>query len=59
MFFGWFTLTCLIINESRSILENLVEIGIKVPSFLIAGLNSYYNLIEEKASTIADNNKDK
>lgn len=59
MFFGWFTLTCLIINESRSILENLVEIGIKVPSFLIAGLNSYYNLIEKKASTIADNNKDK
>lgn len=34
MLFGWFTLACLIINESRSIIENLIEIGIDVPVFL-------------------------
>ena len=35
---GWFTLACLLINEIRSILENLVECGYKVPSILIKGL---------------------
>ena len=34
----WFTLACLLINEIRSILENLVECGYKVPSILIKGL---------------------
>lgn len=33
MLFGWFTLACLIINESRSIIENLIEIDIYVPIF--------------------------
>lgn len=47
IFFGWFTLTCLIINESRSIIENLIEIGIKVPDFLLKGLDTYYNLINK------------
>lgn len=46
MIFGWFTLTCLIINESRSILENLVEIGIDVPLFLKKGLEIYQSKIE-------------
>ena len=35
---GWFTLSCLLINEVRSILENLVECGCKVPDILIRGL---------------------
>lgn len=35
---GWFTLATLLINEIRSILENLVEYGCKVPEFLIKGL---------------------
>lgn len=48
MFFGWFTLACLIINESRSILENLVEIGINVPSFLVKGLDIYSKLVDNK-----------
>lgn len=38
MLFGWFTLACLLINEIRSILENLVECGYDVPAFLITGL---------------------
>lgn len=36
--FGWFTLATYLVNEIRSILENLVEMGVKVPAFLIKGL---------------------
>lgn len=35
---GWFTLASLLINEIRSILENLVETGYNVPAFLVKGL---------------------
>ena len=35
---GWFTLACLIVNEIRSTLENLVECGYDVPKILIKGL---------------------
>lgn len=35
---GWFTLACLMVNEARSILENLVECGYNVPVVLIKGL---------------------
>lgn len=35
---GWFTLATLLINEFRSILENLVECDYYVPDFLIRGL---------------------
>ena len=35
---GWFTLASLLVNEIRSILENLVECGYNVPEFLIRGL---------------------
>ena len=38
MLFGWFTLASLLVNEIRSILENLVECGYNVPQFLIKGL---------------------
>ena len=37
-FLGWFTLASLMVNEVRSILENLVECGYSVPEFLIKGL---------------------
>ncbi len=36
--FGWFTLATFIINEIRSILENLVLMEVEVPTFLIKGL---------------------
>lgn len=45
MIFGWFTLICLIINESRSIIENLVQIGIDVPIPLKKGLETYQNIV--------------
>lgn len=37
-FIGWFVISTLIINEFRSIVENFVEAGYKVPSILIKGL---------------------
>lgn len=38
VFFGYFTLATYLINEIRSILENFVEMGVKVPGFLTHGL---------------------
>lgn len=35
---GWFTLACLLVNEVRSILENLLECGYNVPTVLVKGL---------------------
>lgn len=35
---GWFTIACLLVNEIRSVLENLVECGYNVPSVLTKGL---------------------
>lgn len=43
--FGWFTLACLVINESRSIIENLIEIGVEIPNFLKVGLETYQKII--------------
>lgn len=43
---GWFTLAMLLVNEARSILENLVELGYKVPEILIKGLAITEKLIE-------------
>lgn len=38
VFIGWFTLCTFIINEIRSVLENLVQIGVAVPGWLVKGL---------------------
>ncbi|MFV0351242.1 MAG: phage holin family protein [Oscillospiraceae bacterium] len=46
---GWFTLAGLTVNEARSILENLIEMGINVPKFLITGLAVTQKLIQAKA----------
>jgi len=46
--FGWLTLAMYTVNEIRSILENLVEIGVDVPDFLIKGLAITEKLIKEK-----------
>ncbi len=63
MLFGWFTVVCLIINESRSIIENLIEIGIKVPSFLKKGLKVYNDIVEKTFDSLinkeSDNNTSK
>ena len=57
--FGWFTVACLIVNETRSILENLIAIGVKVPNFLIKGLESYQNMIDETVEKLVDQNNSK
>lgn len=43
---GWFTLAMLLVNEARSILENLVECGYQIPNVLIKGLAITEKLIE-------------
>ena len=57
--FGGFTLGCLIINEFRSILENLSELGINLPDFLIKGLEVIQHIIEKKTEEIDDNKNEK
>lgn len=47
-FIGWFVLATLIINEIRSILENLVEAGYNVPEILIKGLEVANKAIDGK-----------
>lgn len=43
---GWFVLATLIINEIRSIIENFVEAGYKVPAILTKGLEIANKKIE-------------
>lgn len=47
MMIGWFTLACLMVNEVRSILENLVECGYNVPAVLVNGLAVADKMINE------------
>ena len=52
MLLGWFTLATLIVNEIRSILENLVEMNYNVPEILIDGLAVTEKLLKKKTETI-------
>lgn len=52
MLLGWFTLATLIVNEIRSILENLVEMNYNVPEILIDGLAVTEKLLKKKSETI-------
>lgn len=45
--FGWITLATYIINEFRSILENLVEAGTDVPDILIRGLKVAGKIVDQ------------
>lgn len=46
---GWITLATFIINEIRSVLENLIILGVPVPSFLTKGLEIAAKAVEAKA----------
>lgn len=54
MLFGWFTLASLLVNEIRSILENLVECDYNVPNFLIKGLAVTEKLIQAEINITDD-----
>ena len=47
-FVGWFTLANYLVNEIRSVLENLVEMNVDVPDFLVSGLR----VTAEKLETV-------
>ena len=49
-FLGWYVLITLMINEFRSILENLIEIGCPVPEILITGLEIANNKVQPNDS---------
>lgn len=53
---GWFMLTHCIINEVRSILENIVEMdkGELIPSWLIRGLEVAQNIVDKKVNDAID-----
>ena len=50
LLFGWFTLATFMVNEARSVIENLVQIGVEVPEFLIKGLEITEKLIEDSVN---------
>lgn len=45
---GWFVLASLIVNEIRSIIENFVEAGYRVPAILIKGLEVADKMINKE-----------
>lgn len=51
--FGWYLLAVFAINEVRSVLENLVECGVAVPSVLIKGMAITQKLIEAQEKIVA------
>lgn len=54
---GWFILVHCIINEFRSILENMIELdkGHLVPKWLIKGLEVTNKIMDKKVSNIVNN----
>jgi len=51
---GWFTLANYLVNEIRSILENLVEMDVAVPAFLVKGLRIAAEKIDAAANIGGD-----
>lgn len=51
---GWFVLASLIMNECRSIIENFVEAGFKVPKVLSSSLKVANEVIENLVSDTSD-----
>lgn len=51
---GYYLLATMIVNEVTSIFENLVEMGVQVPSFLIKSLKVAGKLITAPAQTVVN-----
>lgn len=58
-FVGWFVLANYLVNEIRSILENLVDMNVKVPKFLIKGLQIAAERIDAAAKMGDGEEKDR
>lgn len=56
---GYLTLGTMIVNEFRSIIENLVEAGCKIPKILVKGLEVANKVIDEKMDVNLESDKDK
>lgn len=48
-YIGWFVLANYLVNEIRSLIENLVKLGVGVPKFLTKGLKIAGDLIDNAA----------
>lgn len=48
-FVGWFVLANYLVNEIRSVLENLVDMDVPVPAFLVKGLKITADKLEAAA----------
>ena len=57
-FVGWFTLANYLVNEIRSILENLVEMNVPVPAFLVKGLKIAAEKIDAAANIGGDEDEE-
>lgn len=57
-FIGFMVLAMLIVNEFRSILENLVECGINVPTALVKGLKVFEDVTNSATEHIFDGELD-
>lgn len=44
----WFVLASLLVNEARSICENLVEMGVNVPTILVKGLQAANRVVNQE-----------
>lgn len=51
-FVGWFTLGNLVVNEARSIIENLMALEVPVPAFLVKGLAVTHRMLEKEAAVL-------
>ena len=47
-YIGWLTLAMLLVNEARSIIENLLEMDVYVPKVLTRGLEVAQDTLEDK-----------
>lgn len=55
--FGWFTLASYLVNEIRSILENLIEMHVSMPDWLMKGLEITNKLVDAKMNTNDEDEK--
>ena len=47
---GYFVLASYLVNEIRSILENIIKVGVKLPNYLIKGLKITDNMLDYVAN---------